>query len=99
MVLNFIHRNQIPAKIPLDGKISYKELAEACNLDEEDTTRILRVAVADHMFKEVEKGYIAHSAASQVLASNLLLNSWVGMMMQEHWPAAFKVHCLLVERV
>lgn len=86
MSLHFIHRNQIAHKLGPDGRKTYKQIADECGLDEDDTKRMLRLAMTDHLFQEPEKGVVAHTAATQMLAVNPLLASWVGVVTHENWP-------------
>ena len=52
--------------------------------------RILRHAMSYRIFQEVEKGFVAHTGASKLLAEDGDLRQWIGMVMEEMWPAATK---------
>lgn len=53
--------------------------------------RILRHAIAHHIFQEPRKGFVAHTAASKLLATDSLLNDCIGFLTEEMWPSATKV--------
>ena len=91
MCLQFIHHNNIAQKVPLDGRMTFEQIAEACELDKDDTRRMLRLAMTDNLFREPERGIVAHSATSQILAVNPLLFAWVGVTTQENWPSMLHV--------
>ncbi|KAL2850242.1 O-methyltransferase-domain-containing protein [Aspergillus pseudoustus] len=64
--------------IPLDGQITYTKLSTACSLPLDALKRILRHAMLNHLFTEPEPGYIAHSEASRILATDAGMASWLG---------------------
>ena len=83
MCLQFIHHNNIAQKVPLDGRMTFEQIAEACELDKDDSRRMLRLAMTDNLFREPERGIVAHSATSQILAVNPLLFAWVSVTTRE----------------
>ncbi|MCJ1246390.1 hypothetical protein MMC30_003597 [Trapelia coarctata] len=87
MSLHFIHRYKIAQKLGLNGRKTYKQIADECGLDEDDTRHMLRLAITDHLFEEPENGTIAHTAATQLLAVNPLLSAWTGVATHENWPS------------
>ena len=93
MSLHFIHHYKIAQKLGPNGQKTYKQIADECGLDEDDTRRMLRLAVTDHLFEEPEKGTISHTAATQMLAVNPLLSAWAGLATHENWPSM--IHVLL----
>jgi hypothetical protein len=64
-------------------------------MNEKDLTRFLRVATSQHVFREVKKGTIAHTAASKVLLNSPILEVWTMNIAQEFWPALTRVSLLL----
>ena len=52
--------------------------------------RIMRHAISHRIFQEPEKGYVAHTGASKLLAESNDMRQWIGMGMEEMWPAATK---------
>ena len=78
--------------IPLDkGEASLAEIAHGSPLGEATIGRLLRHACAHHIFQEPRKNVFSHTAASQMLASNPQIRQFLGMVMEEMWPAATKV--------
>ncbi|KAI5362127.1 Putative O-methyltransferase domain, S-adenosyl-L-methionine-dependent methyltransferase [Septoria linicola] len=64
---HFITHFHIADNVPLQGSISYTDLASKLDLPVQKTTRILRYAMVDHIFREPQLGYIAHTALSRAL--------------------------------
>ncbi|KAH8684441.1 putative O-methyltransferase [Tricladium varicosporioides] len=88
----------IAQKVPLNGEISFIDLAELCGLYEHDLRRVLRFAISHHrVFKEVRKGVVAHSAASRRLAESERMRHLVGMSCDEVWPAEAKTIDALIQ--
>ncbi|KAF2846613.1 S-adenosyl-L-methionine-dependent methyltransferase [Plenodomus tracheiphilus IPT5] len=87
LCIQYLYRHKIAYAVPVDGVASFSEIAGACSTNEKDVTRFLRVAASQHVFKEVRKGFIAHTAASKMLLNNPMLESWTMNIAQEFWPA------------
>lgn len=78
--------------IPLDTSMSFADLAILVPLHEHDVRRIIRYAIAHHrVFCEPRPGFVAHSAASRVLAESSGIRDALGMLFDESWPAFAKV--------
>lgn len=71
--------------------MTFEEIALKCNLDALDTRRLLRMGMAEHIFQEPQPGVVAHTAASQALADDVLLAAWLDMIVQELWPCYSKL--------
>lgn len=72
--------------------MSFADLAALVPLHEHDVRRIIRYAIAYHrVFCEPEPGFVAHSAASRLLAENSSMHDALGMLFDESWPAFAKV--------
>ncbi|KAF2659757.1 putative O-methyltransferase [Lophiostoma macrostomum CBS 122681] len=83
-----IHRFKIASHVPLSGTTSFADLARKCNLLENDLCRIIRyAAIHHHVFCEPEKGFVAHSAASKMLAESEMVRNLMGLQYGECWPA------------
>jgi hypothetical protein len=81
-------RFQVAAKFSVGEEISYQELAERCNLYEHDLQRLIRFAIVHHrVFKEPRKGYVAHTAASALLARGGDIDNFMGLVYEETSPA------------
>ncbi|KAF2171226.1 hypothetical protein M409DRAFT_50693 [Zasmidium cellare ATCC 36951] len=69
MPIQWIHRFDIAAHVPLEGTITYAALAASARVDEALLKRLLRSAMLSaHLFREPEPGRVAHSASSRLLA-------------------------------
>ncbi|KAK2867938.1 hypothetical protein FQN49_003324 [Arthroderma sp. PD_2] len=83
-----IYEFNIASKVPLGSSISFTDLAPRCNLLEHDLRRIIRYAAVHHrVFSEPKKGFVAHTAASKLLAQNPVARDLMGLTFQECWPA------------
>ena len=89
--LQFIQYNDIARIFAPGEQTTFKRIAEKCKLNEDDTRRMLRLAMTDHLFQEPKNGVVAHTAATQTLAANPLLGAWIGMTARENWPAMTRV--------
>lgn len=87
LCIQYLYRHKIAYAVPVDGVASFAEIASACSTSEKDVARFLRVAVSQHVFKEVRKGFVAHTAASKMLMDNPMLEAWIMNIAQEFWPA------------
>ncbi|KAL9119188.1 MAG: hypothetical protein Q9187_004259 [Circinaria calcarea] len=86
--LQTIYRYNIPSKVPLNGEISFTELAAKCELYEPDLRRILRFAMIYHrVFQERNIGYVAHTAASRKLVEDPHAMDGLGSQFDEAWQA------------
>ncbi|KAI1092133.1 S-adenosyl-L-methionine-dependent methyltransferase [Rostrohypoxylon terebratum] len=87
--LHAIYSFKLPSVVPAEGSISYTELAEKIQVNEDVVRRIARYAITKHIFREVDGGDgLAHSATSKMLAESPMMMEWIGMVCEEMWPAA-----------
>lgn len=90
--LEAIYRWHIPRHVPLDGEISFHELAGLINMSEPNLRRIIRFAIAYHrVFREPQVGYVAHSAASRLLVTDVSSFDALGFMFDESVQAFARV--------
>lgn len=91
--LEAIYRYDIPSKVPLDDMgISFKDLAERCEMYEPNLRRILRYAIVYHrVFQEPRAGFVTHTAASRLLVKDPAVFDTLGMMFDESWQAFARV--------
>ena len=87
MSLQAIYRFKIATSFALDEEISFKNLGQRCGLSESDTSRFLRLAIANRIFEEPRKGTVAHNALSKLLAQLPQLHQWIGLVCDEMWPS------------
>ena len=83
-----MYKYNIAARVPLDGDISFKELAKSVDLKEFDIRRIIRFAAIHHrVFQEKKPGYISHTAASHCLVESSDAMACLGFMFDETYQA------------
>lgn len=87
-------RFNFATSVPDGEEVSFAEMATTSGLPEHVVRRLVRQAAAHHIFREPRKGFVAHTAASRMLAVNPQMRQWVGMVTEEMWPAAAKVCAL-----
>lgn len=76
--------------MPLEGEISLKDLQAKTTLDAINLARIVRHAMTNYIFHEPKPGYIAHTAASRLLAEDKDLQDWIGFNSEDIFPSASK---------
>ena len=89
--LKLVSHFNIADEVPVDGEVTFKELAETTGINQGALTRILRLGIAHRIFCEPCPGVITHSAASRQIADDVRVASWVGACVDDMWPAAEKV--------
>ncbi|KAI0197959.1 S-adenosyl-L-methionine-dependent methyltransferase [Astrocystis sublimbata] len=91
MALDFIYTYKIGYDLNWDEKATYDDIAKKCGLDEDDTRRMLRLAMAHHLFDETDDGMVTHTSSSFLMANDTGLSAWVGLMTKENWPPMLKI--------
>ncbi|XXH04097.1 hypothetical protein Hte_010508 [Hypoxylon texense] len=91
LYLKFISHFDLSHKVPVDGEITYEDLAASVGVDCAALRCILRFGIAFRVFAEPRPGVIAHSAASKQIAVDPNIADWVGANVDDMWPAAEKV--------
>ena len=86
--LQAIYKFNIASRFAIDEQVSYAELAKRCGLNESDTKRLIRLAIAHRIFCEPQTDVVAHSAMSKLLAQVPALHQWNGYIVEEMWPAS-----------
>lgn len=87
--------------MPLEGSISYAELAEKLNINVHILTRLIRRAITINIFKEPAIDRVSHTAdsrnlATDTIASNMIIQAyrsvlqylWNGADAIKRWPHA-----------
>ena len=76
--------------MPLDGPISYSELATAVGIDEVLARRMLRVAMMHGLFEETDGGRsVRHSPASRILHREPDAMDTCGFLLEEMFVSQF----------
>jgi len=86
--LHAIYHFKIAQSFPVDGTATFGQIAEKVGLDEVNVTRLLRHAMTNRIFKEVEDGVVAHTPKSRVLAEDKAMDDWVGFCVEDMWPVS-----------
>ena len=79
--LQAISHYNIAMKVPLEDRISYQDLAEKCGMDTPSLKQIMiiRFAIVFHrLFREPQKGFIAHSAGSRAIVEDSAVQAGIG---------------------
>lgn len=96
--LQTITRFEIASMVPVDGESSFAEIAGRIDgLSERMVCRLLRHAMALHVFREPTRGMVAHTKASRALVDPTM-NAWLRNGTHEMWPAAVKVCVMMFMR-
>ncbi|KAI0478524.1 putative O-methyltransferase [Xylariaceae sp. FL0804] len=90
LYLKLITTFGIAGRVPVDGEIAYADLAADVGLDGDALARVLRLAIANRVFREPRAGFVAHSAASRQMADDHRMLDWAAANVDDMWPAAGK---------
>ncbi|KAI0115703.1 O-methyltransferase [Nemania sp. FL0031] len=69
-ILRWMSQFKIFELVPLEGKISYSDLANKAGVSELRLKSLARMAMTNHLFAEPMPGFIGHSATSAALVTN-----------------------------
>ena len=75
---NAILQYKLAQIFPVGEEASFEHIAEKSGLSLSLVRRLLRHAIANRIFKETRKGVVAHTATSQLLSEDPLLQAYVG---------------------
>ncbi|KAF1992568.1 S-adenosyl-L-methionine-dependent methyltransferase [Aulographum hederae CBS 113979] len=87
LALHVIYHFRIPQAVPMDGQISFAELAAKVKVDETQLIRILRHGMSIHLFHEPTRGQVAHTADTALLVTDHTLFDLVGTLLEDLRPA------------
>ncbi|GJN86694.1 hypothetical protein PLIIFM63780_010275 [Purpureocillium lilacinum] len=82
---------KIPQAVPLDGTITYEDLAakvselNGFDIPMLNLRRLIRHAMTNRIFVEPEKGRVAHTRMSRLVLEDAPLSNWVGFMCNDLW--------------
>lgn len=95
IVFNALHRYSFAKAFPVDSTATYAEIVSKVGLAEEDTRRLIRVAMTDRIFKEPIRGTVAHTALSRAVAEIPVLSQYMGLATEEvGWVASRLVEAI-----
>ncbi|KAL2802260.1 O-methyltransferase-domain-containing protein [Aspergillus granulosus] len=89
--LHVISHFDIAQAVPLEGSVSFSDLAEKVGLSKLNVARFVRRTAIDRIFVEVEPGFVAHTATSALLATDPQMQALVAHMSEEAFPASAKI--------
>lgn len=81
--------------VPLDGSISYSELASKASVSELRLKSLARMAMTNHLFDEPAPGFLAHSATSAALVTDNRMSNrrvWQGKIIAPSVASMVKAH-------
>lgn len=87
--LQGITRWGLAQAVPIEGEATFEELAIKSKIGEPHMRRMLRLAIAQGIFREPHPGVLAHTAASRVIAEDESLRQWISWCMGEAWTSAY----------
>lgn len=80
------------AAVPLDGEASFQQIATKTGLSEDFVRRIIRYATTSRIFNEHRPGYVVHTAASAILATDASQRANIDQNMEVAYPASAKIN-------
>ena len=83
-----IERYKIANCFPVGEQASFSQIAQKRKLNEDDTKRVLRQAIAYYIFEELKKGYVAHTAISRQIAEPPQIQDYISVHVTELWRSA-----------
>ena len=73
---------------PVNETATYEQISKIVGLDELNVRRLMRHAMTNRIFREVNPDVVAHTAASRVLAEDPVINDWIGFCTDDIWPVS-----------
>lgn len=89
--LRWVYHFKLADYVPLEGSISYEEVAKKAGVNHLQCKRIMRHAMTNSIFREPEIGFVAHTAASALLVRNRGVRDWVGYTTEESYLCSAKL--------
>ncbi|KIY03592.1 uncharacterized protein Z520_00283 [Fonsecaea multimorphosa CBS 102226] len=82
----YVYRYNVAAGVPLNGTISYADLADKLGLDASQLKQMLRQVMPLHVFREPEPGLVGHTAASRLLVTHAGIATFMGFLVEDTFP-------------
>ncbi|GJC87420.1 O-methyltransferase aurJ [Colletotrichum liriopes] len=86
--LQWLHHFRILSYIPLQGAVSYAQLAQEANVPESQLKAVSRMVMTSNILTEPESGRIAHTASSAMFIKFPNMGDWAGYMFSASIPTA-----------
>lgn len=74
---------KIPEAVPLEGHVSFEDVASKCGLPVPVMSRILRYSMTNHVFCEPVPRHVAHTASSRLLREDPITRAAMSMTTNE----------------
>ncbi|KAF3765301.1 putative O-methyltransferase [Cryphonectria parasitica EP155] len=89
MTLRAIYEFRLAHHVPLDSSATFDEVSKASGLSLALTERLIRQAMASHIFTEApdQPGHVIHTATSRLLATDADAMDAIGMLTEDLSPA------------
>lgn len=81
---------RIAQRIPVGESRSFFNLAAGIGIGEVQIAQLLRLAMTNRILCEPKEGYVAHTAASPLLAEDPNFFDWIGYTCEDGFPSAAK---------
>ncbi|KIW97629.1 uncharacterized protein Z519_01213 [Cladophialophora bantiana CBS 173.52] len=82
----YVYRYNVASGVPLNGTISYADLAVKLGLDASQLKQMLRQLMAIHVFTEPQPGHVGHTASSRLLATHAGIATFTGFLAEDTFP-------------
>ncbi|KAA8645293.1 hypothetical protein EYZ11_003682 [Aspergillus tanneri] len=93
----FIYRFNLVRMVPVDGEISYDELATRIGIKASTLRQLILAAMTFHMFQEKHPGYVSHSSVTRLLLEDPVLHDCTGFTTEDLIPAFLGIVDALLE--
>lgn len=90
LALRAVYTLKLPQAVPLQGSISYEEVARSVGVNQLVLRRLFHYAITLHIFTEPEPDRIAHSAASRHLVEVPAAFDAIGLAIEDLAPSSLK---------
>ncbi|KIW62946.1 hypothetical protein, variant [Phialophora macrospora] len=88
--LQFVYHHRLAEHVPLDGDVSYTDLAAEAGVVPNQCARVLKFVATNGFFRQTRPGHVAHTAMSKMLLVPDFRDA-VGYMTEESFVAAPKL--------
>lgn len=82
---------QVPQAVPLHGNITFSDLALKCGVDEKALKSVLRHAITNGWFHELQPDKISHSAMSKLIVTNEAMHAQIAYRAKVTFLSATKL--------
>ena len=91
MILQAIYKLKIAQFVPVNGAVSFEEIASFTKVDVSIIRRFMRFATTNFFFHEEPSGMIRHSSLSRRLAEDEKVRGAVSLLVNKSYPGSTNV--------